>query len=202
MNDETSHLHHAAHEPAATDAIVLAMHRWIDQVVIGLDLCPFAARVRRNGALAIEVAGSSDVASVLHHLADIVSALLERSQASAIAAEATTLLVLPDGFDDFDDYLDVLALAETLLDESGLVGQVQLASFHPLYRFAEVPLDDPANYTNRSPYPALHVLQESAISRALEHHADPESIPQRNIQKLRQLDPQAALAVRSFCQPV
>ncbi len=191
--------------PIPSDAIVQAMHRWIDEVVVGLNLCPFAGRVRRNGALAVELADSSTIAEVLRQLVDVAAGLVARAESEAgtgIATEATTLLVLPRGFDDFDDYLDLLALGEGLLEDMGFEGKVQLASFHPLYRFADAPVDDLANYTNRSPYPALHLLQEATVTQALAHYPQPEQIPLRNVRMLRKLDSQAARAVLSFSQPV
>lgn len=187
--------------PAGPEVITQAMYRWIDKVVIDMNLCPFAAGVRHNGALTIRIADTCDLEAILQQVVDISSGLVERQNDSPIAAQATSLFVLPQGFDDFNDYLYLLALAEALLDLSGLRGQVQLASFHPQYRFADTPEADPANYTNRSPYPTLHILQESAVSRVLEGYPDAEQIPQRNVQALRDLDPHAARAFLPFCQP-
>ena len=97
----------------------------------------------------------------------------------------TSLLAYPDAFYDFETYLGLVELAEDLLIEQGYEGVYQLASFHPDYRFAETAEDDPANYTNRSPYPMLHLLRESAVEKALENYSQPERIPQRNIETAR-----------------
>jgi len=99
----------------------------------------------------------------------------------------TTLLIYANAFKVFDDYLDFLALAEELLIDQGYEGIYQLASFHPNYCFDGASLDDPANYTNRSPYPMLHLLRETSIERAVSSYPDVENIPQRNIALTRQL---------------
>ncbi len=93
----------------------------------------------------------------------------------------TTLLIFPNHFADFDDYLDLVELAERLSIAEGYEGVYQIASFHPQYCFAGADEDDPANYTNRSPYPMLHLLREDSIARAVDHYIDPEGIPERNI---------------------
>ncbi len=93
----------------------------------------------------------------------------------------TTLLIFPNHFADFEDFLDLLALAEDLSAEQGYEGIYQIASFHPEYCFAGAGDKDPANYTNRSPYPMLHLLREESITKAVDHYIDPEGIPERNI---------------------
>ena len=93
----------------------------------------------------------------------------------------TTLLIFPFHFADFEDYLDLVGMAEDLSSEQGYDGIYQIASFHPEYCFEGAKEKDPANYTNRSPYPMLHILREDSISKALEHYIDPEGIPERNI---------------------
>jgi hypothetical protein len=103
----------------------------------------------------------------------------------------TTLLVLTEGLEDFDDYLDLLEIAEALLADRGYEGTFQLASFHPDYVFADAEPDDPANFTNRSPYPMWHLLREAGLERALEHHPDPEGIPARNVEAMRELGHEA-----------
>lgn len=157
--------------------------RWIERVVIGLDLCPFAAEVVRAGRLHIAVCGESEPARVLAALDAELAALLR----AEVAKLETTLLVLPralPGFEEFNDFLD---LADALLEERGCTGVVQIASFHPRYRFAGASDDDAANYSNRSPYPMLHLLREESIARATAAHADPRGIPARNVELLRRL---------------
>jgi uncharacterized protein len=99
----------------------------------------------------------------------------------------TSFLILPEGFSDFLAYLDLVGLAEELLENEGFEGIYQVASFHPEYMFEGSPEDDPANYTNRSPYPMLHLLREESIEKALEHYqGDPEEIPGRNVDFARE----------------
>ena len=113
----------------------------------------------------------------------------------------TSLLVFPHSMLDFDSYLQFLAAAEELLQVSGYEGIYQLASFHPEYRFAESDAEDPANYTNRSPYPTLHFLREEEMARALEGYANPEDIPERNKQKCRELGVPALSALTKPLPP-
>lgn len=158
-----------------------SIDQWIDSIVIGLNLCPFAGAAKRQGHLKICMANSPLTEACLQQFAD-EAALLRRAD-----EQATTLFVLPEGFADFDDYLDLLAMAEALLEDLGFVGMLQLASFHPQYQFDGTNAHDVSNWTNRAPLPILHLLKESSITRAVDAHPDPESIPDRNIEKLEQL---------------
>ena len=103
------------------------------------------------------------------------------------AQQETALLVVTEGLAGFSEYLDLLALAEQAVSEAGLSGVIQLASFHPDYCFAGAPADDPANFTNRSPYPMFHLIREDALEAALASYRHPERIPERNVQRLRAL---------------
>ncbi len=134
--------------------------------------------MRRN-AIRYAVAEASDLEGLLHEL------VAECRRLDADADIATTLLIAPEGMGDFDDYLDWLELAERLLEDQGYVGIYQLASFHPDYVFEGVEATDPANATNRSPLPMLHILREAELEQAIAHHADPEGIPERNMALLR-----------------
>ncbi len=138
------------------------------------NLCPFAGReVKRQTIRYVAVSA--------HDWAETLGALLEECRRlDEDPALSTTLLVLADGVNDFDDYLDLLGVAEALFEEQGYEGVYQLASFHPDYCFEGVEEDDPTNYTNRSPWPMLHLLREDAIAEALAHYPDPEAIPERN----------------------
>ncbi|MCB0631496.1 MAG: DUF1415 domain-containing protein, partial [Lewinella sp.] len=100
---------------------------------------------------------------------------------------ATTLLIHPKILTDFEDYLDFASEAEAVIEQAGLDGVFQIATFHPDYRFADAPADDPAHYTNRSPFPMLHIIREESISEAAEHYPDLESIPRRNMELLREM---------------
>jgi len=110
-------------------------------------------------------------------------------------------LIYAGAFADFDDYLDFLGLAEALLSDQGYEGIYQLASFHPDYSFEEAALDDAANYTNRSPYPMLHLLRESSLEQAIAHYPDPENIPERNIALTRELGLTKMKTLLAACYP-
>ncbi|MES1184563.1 MAG: DUF1415 domain-containing protein [Myxococcales bacterium] len=162
---------------------------WIDRVVIGLGLCPFAKAVQTRQLVRYVVTDATTESELL--------AVLEAELEALAAADArlvdTTLLIHPHALADFLDYNDFLHDADDKLVELELEGELQIASFHPDYRFADAPTDDPANYSNRSPYPMLHLLREASVSRAVASFPDASSIYERNVATLRGLDP-AALA--------
>jgi hypothetical protein len=164
-------------------AVVEHTRAWIEQFVVGLELCPFAAPVMQSDTLRMAVCSATDVEQLAAAMLDELD-VLQRTPETELA---TSVLIFDRALTDFDDYLDFLALAETLLTESGLDGIVQIASFHPHYCFDGVAADDVSHYTNRSPYPMLHFLREATLTRALANYPDPEQIPQRNIDRLRAL---------------
>ena len=154
---------------------------WIEAVVVGLNFCPFAKRELRKNAVRFAVCESGNTEDILQQLIDECGFL------DAHDDTETTLLIIPNGFADFMNYLDLADLAEQLLAEQGYEGVYQVASFHPEYCFAEQDLDDPANYTNRSPYPMLHLLREASLDKAIDAYPDIDSIPETNIEKARGL---------------
>jgi len=149
--------------------------KWIIDVVIGCNFCPFAANVVKQKTIFYKVEEDTDIETCLDSFAQEMERLDNDSTIE------TSLLIFPNAFQQFDDYLDLLSLAEKLLKRKGYEGIYQLASFHPLYLFANSDENDPANYTNRSIYPMLHLLREESIDKALAYYKDPESIPARNI---------------------
>jgi hypothetical protein len=155
--------------------------QWIESVVVGLNFCPFAKRELRRNAVRFTVGSNGDMADALQQLVD------ECGHLDAHPETETTLLILPEGFADFMDYLDLAGLAEDLLAEQGYEGVYQVASFHPDYCFADAKQDDAANYTNRSPYPMLHLLREASLDTAIDNHPDIDSIPENNMKKARSL---------------
>jgi len=156
---------------------------WLAGFVVAENLCPFAGQAMRSGALDIQVL-PGETAAVLQSLATEAAQLVE----PGADPDATRLLALTDArFARLDDYLDLVEIADALLDELGLRGLVQLASFHPDYLFEGESPDDPSHWTNRSPVPLLHLLREEAVERALLRHPDPDAIPVRNIAHLRGL---------------
>lgn len=158
-----------------------AVRRWVRDFVVALGLCPFAAPVLDR--LRVVSTDAVDLPTLAAAFADELERLVE-TDADALP---TTVLVTPKMLADFDDYLDALGLLEASIAHSGLEGVVQLASFHPDYRFDGAPEGDVANFTNRAPYPAFHLLREADITRAVEHHPDIEGVPGRNVDRLRAL---------------
>jgi len=156
-----------------------ATENWVKQVIMKHNLCPFARREVGRGSIRYVAVEESKPKAVLKAL------LAEYALLDQQPGVETTLVIMPRGFDDFYAYLDLVARAEDALCEKGYEGIYQLASFHPDYCFEGEPQDDAANYTNRSPYPTLHILREASMEKALENYDDPEAIPERNIQFAR-----------------
>ncbi|MEL6223510.1 MAG: DUF1415 domain-containing protein [Cyanobacteria bacterium J06626_14] len=167
-------------------AITMAIQQWLEQVVIGLNLCPFAASPYRNQQITIQVSMAHTEEALLN---DLIAELRLLDQLSPEQLE-TTLLVTPFLLSDFEDYNEFLGQVDELLVQFGWEGQYQVASFHPHYRFAGTQSDDIENLTNRAPYPILHILREASISRALTSYTNPEAIPETNIQTVTQLNEQ------------
>ena len=178
-------------QPGYAPAEVEALTRqWVETMVVGLNLCPFAAPMVRDNTLRYAVTpAQEDEALVAAFLAEVE--LMLKADEHEIS---TTLFIVPVGLEDFYDYLDHLRLFEDLLEQAGLDGVLQLASFHPAYRFAGVPEDDLSHWSNRSPWPAFHIIREAEMSRALTHYANPEQIPERNIKLLRELGREGLIA--------
>jgi uncharacterized protein len=162
-----------------------ATKRWVERVVIGLNLCPFARAVQAKGQVHYRLC-------LADNTADLLTAL-EQELASLSAADPvevdTALLVHPHVLGDFYDYNDFLSDADALLERMGLEGVLQIASFHPDYCFGDAEPNDPANFTNRSPYPMLHLLREASVTRAVDAFPDTASIYERNVATLRALAP-------------
>lgn len=166
---------------------------WVEQVIVKYNFCPFAHHDVMNNRVRYQCCVLEDNAGTPVS-ADTSEAAVARLLTSLAAEFAyleqhadteTTLLILPSGADDFYIYLNLLAIAEQYLRDEGYEGVFQIASFHPQYVFAGSASDDPANYTNRSPYPMLHILREASLERVLADFADPEMIPERNIEFAR-----------------
>lgn len=159
-----------------TDEQVIEETRaWLLNVVIGCNFCPFAAREFKRNAIQYTLVRTSDKHALLTSLA------LEFERLDNQPEVETSLLILPGQFNAFNDYLNLIDLCQDLLEEEGREGIYQIASFHPAYLFAGSDDKDPANYTNQSPYPMIHILREESLTRVLEKYPDPESIPENNI---------------------
>ena len=176
--------------------LIIATQTWLTSVIIDYSICPFAKRELDRGSIRFCVSHDTEIERCLMNL------MLECDLLDADLNIETTLLIYDHAFTAFDDYLDFLDLAETLLVEQGYEGIYQLASFHPDYRFEGARQDDPANYTNRSPYPMLHLLRESSIEQAVSSYPHPENIPQRNIELTRELGLAKMQALLAACYPV
>ena len=164
-------------------AVETQVQHWLDQVVIGLNLCPFAARPARAGQIRIAVSEARTEEALLTEL----HTELARLDGADVDELETTLLVIPRMLQIFDRYNQFLDLADALLDEFGWTGTYQIASFHPQYRFADTEPESRENFTNRAPYSILHLLREDSLDQALAGYPDPEGIPARNIQRMEKL---------------
>jgi hypothetical protein len=172
---------------------IAATRAWLDTVIIEFTLCPFAKREREQDSIRFFADTNTAIEACL------LTLIAECTGLDNGGHIATTLLIYPNAFADFDDYLDFLGLAEALLAAQGYEGVYQLASFHPDYCFDGAPQDDPANYTNRSPYPMLHLLRESGLEQAINSHPHPEQIPARNMGLTRELGLQKMQALLAAC---
>jgi hypothetical protein len=166
------------------DEIISAVRDWLESVVIELNLCPFAKRELSNDRVRFVATDATSEVQLLQALEAELEHLADD------AATETTLLIHPHVLADFADYNQFLELADGLLVQMDLDGVFQIASFHPDYQFADTEVDAAENYTNRSPYPILHLLREESLSRAIEHTADIDQIPLRNIRKMNELGAQ------------
>ncbi|OUS13675.1 hypothetical protein A9Q89_02395 [Gammaproteobacteria bacterium 53_120_T64] len=171
MDNGAEKLEHA--EPIAK------VRKWLAEVVIGHNLCPFARSEFTAGRVRYRVLAGRKSKSVIAALLDELVFLDEHHEVE------TTLLILADGWRDFYDYLGLLDTAQQALENADYEGVYQLASFHPDYVFADEAVDDASNYTNRSPLPLLHLLRESSLERAIASDPSVDQIPERNKQLAR-----------------
>lgn len=159
------------------------IRQWLQQVIVGLNLCPFAARPLQDDRVRIQVAPCKDEAALLQLLHDEIL-LLQETPARDIE---TTLIVLTDVLLEFDEFNQFLDMVDALLADRDWQGEFQIATFHPQYCFAGVSPDSAENLTNRSPYPVLHILREATLEKALTDYPNPEEIPERNIKRMSEL---------------
>ncbi|MEY4210697.1 MAG: hypothetical protein RLZ92_1078 [Pseudomonadota bacterium] len=162
-------------------AVISASQAWLNNFVIDYNICPFARREQEKNSIRYLVLEGDDTEQHLEAL------IVEAEHLDNHPTSETSLLIFSDGYQDFDDFLDLIAIADDLMIEQGYDGVYQLASFHPDYCFADSQPDDAANYTNRSPYPMLHIIREESIEKALAKYPNPEQIPERNIQLTHKL---------------
>ena len=166
--------------------IVAITRAWLEQAVIGLNLCPFAKSVHVKNQVEYRISKATDTDSLLE---DLVAALQDL-RATPPEQTDTTLLIHPWVLQDFLEYNDFLAIADVALQALGLEGELQIASFHPHYQFADTDADDIGNCSNRAPFPTLHLIREESIAKAVAAVPDAADIFERNIDTLETLGPQ------------
>lgn len=164
--------------------IVEQTREWLERLVIGMRLCPFAREPYEAGTVRFRVSRADLPDALCSDLLDELQLLVSEPRERV----ETTLLIHPWTLQDFSEFNAFLDVADACLQERGLEGVIQIASFHPHYLFADTEYAEVSNATNRSPYPILHLLREESVSEALRHYpADPEAIPRRNIELLEEL---------------
>ncbi|WP_404296417.1 DUF1415 domain-containing protein [Halomonas sp.] len=163
------------------DQALTATRAWVETFVVAHNVCPFAGREVARDTIRYVTVDATDWERAL------LALVAECERLDETPTIETTLLVLTEGLEEFDDYLDFLAIAEALLAQQGFEGTYQLASFHPDYCFEGAEQNDAANFTNRSPFPMLHLLREAGLEEALEQYPNPEAIPERNVAAMREL---------------
>jgi len=176
--------------------VIAQTKQWVNTVVIGHNFCPFARREVEAGRVEYQVATDSGRKQCLQALRKACKELLSSEGEGYIE---TSFLILPRGFEGFYPFLDFLDAANDLICADGFEGVIQLASFHPDYCFEGAPDDDAANYTNRSPYPMLHLIREQSLEEALGQFDQAELIPERNIAFARALGTPALAAQLKAC---
>ena len=176
-----------------SEEIIEQTKKWITKVVVDCNFCPFAAKEVKQDSISYRIENGTDKAECLQVFLEECTKLDEDENI------ATTLIIFQNAFTQFDDYLDMVALAEEALEENDYEGIYQVASFHPQYVFGNAPINDAANYTNRSIYPMLHLLREDAIDKALERYPNPDDIPDNNINFAREKGVQYMQMLRDSC---
>jgi uncharacterized protein len=163
--------------------MIAAVKRWLEVAVIGLNLCPFAKAVHVRDQIRYIVSEATNIDTLADDLVRELEALAESNPEKT----DTTLLILPNVLQDFLDFNDFLDVADEIVEELELDGILQVAPFHPQFQFEDTETDDITNYTNRSPFPILHLLREESVTRAVETFPDELAIAQNNIATLRKL---------------
>lgn len=168
---------------ADDDAIVAATRKWLERAVIGLNLCPFAKSVYVKEQVRYVVSNATTPEQLLETLMDELQRLSDTSPEQI----DTTLLIHAFVLNDFEDYNEFLDVADVAVEDMQLDGELQVASFHPDYQFADSDANDISNYTNRAPYPILHLLREDSIARAVDAFPEAEEIFEKNIATMEKL---------------
>ncbi len=180
--------------PVLQDKYIAQCKAWLQNFVIELGLCPFAKKPFINERIRYVVIEEEDPEQRLLAFWDEVQ-LLKQEQFKIIS---TSLLILPRYLEDFEDYLDFYDLAEILLEDQNEFDNFQLASLHPNYQFGDTETDDVSNYTNRAPFPIIHILRTDEVADVIDNYPDMEEIPKRNIRLMREMGEKALLKILRF----
>ncbi|MBT8448191.1 MAG: DUF1415 domain-containing protein [Gammaproteobacteria bacterium] len=164
-----------------TECCISQSRRWVEGFIQKRNICPFATKVITEQQLAYRCFDNNDVEYCLTEIFVLLRKMQEQ------ASPETMLIILPAWQEDFDGFLEVCEIARELLAAHELQNEFQFATFHPKYLFQNEAPDSPSHYTNRSPWPMLHIIRQSSISNALRHYPDPESIPDKNIKTMHRL---------------
>lgn len=178
-------------------AVIASTQSWFESIVLGLNLCPFAHQPAKHKRIRFALFDETEGLGLLAVLEDEIT----RLEQSSISAHETTLLILPQGYEDFYFFTVTVQQVERWLKKQGLQGLYQVAHFHPQYQFSDTEFDQRSNLTNRSPYPILHLLREQSLSRAIDNGADTESIPERNIKCMEDLTEQQVAELFNYLAP-
>lgn len=157
--------------------------QWLEKVVIGLNLCPFASKPYLQNQIRFFVSYAKNEIDILKDLENELKFLAKTDKKET----ETSIFILANSLQNFCDYNQFLDVADALLDQLYLVGTLQIATFHPDYQFGGTQLNDAENLTNRSPYPTLHLIREDSLENALKKYHHPEKIPENNIKKMNSL---------------
>ena len=174
----------------SAELAIAETRNWLEQWVVAHNLCPFAAKPVEQGRVRIVADPADEPDAMIAILQQEIERLLQDQDAKV----ETTLVVLPRAAADFLDFNDFMEVVDALLDALECVGDLQVVGFHPGYTFADSDVDNPANWTNRSPYPMFHLLRVASVKALFEAHEDIDSIPARNVEYLRELDEAAKIA--------
>ena len=155
--------------------------QWLENIVIGLNQCPFAKKELVKDRIRFIVCEAEDEEQLLLNLNQELEFIFANDNVE------TSLLILPNVLQDFNDYNQFLDIADALIEKMDFEGEFQIASFHPDYQFADTEFADVENYTNRSPYPILHILREASLEKAIETYPDVDDIPEKNIALLKEM---------------
>ncbi len=178
------------------EQVVVQTRRWVQDIVICHNLCPFAHKPFRNDVIRYRVCMAAQEGAIVEALTDEMKQLRDANRKTL----ETTLLVTPNCFRCFDDYNQFLNVADALIEQFNLEGVIQIASFHPDYQFADLKPDDVRNYTNRSLYPMFHLILEKSIDEARETYPDVHMIPENNMKLLAEMGPEEVQRQLAACR--